>query len=53
METKIIYSKRIAVELRKRGFKILEVQVNEYHPEFNCWVFEASPELFKALDELM
>lgn len=53
METKIIYSKRIAIELRQRGFEILETQVNQYKPQFDCWVFEATPELFKALDEIM
>ena len=45
MKEKIIFSKRIAVELRKRGFVILETRVNELHPQYDCWVFEDTEEL--------
>ena len=49
----IIYSKRIAIELRKRGFKILATGVNQARPQFDTYIFENSPELQDALNELM
>lgn len=53
IKEKIIYSKRIAIELRKRGFRILDTRVNEHYPEFDCWVFADTIELQEALSELM
>lgn len=50
---KIIYSKRIAIQLREQGFQILETRVNKAKPQFDCYVFAATPELFAALNELM
>lgn len=49
MKEKIIYTRRIAYELRKLGFKILRTGVNEYHPELDTYIFEETPELIKAL----
>ena len=40
-----IYSKRLAFELRKLGFKILRTGVNEKFPQFNTYIFENSAEL--------
>lgn len=53
MEEKIIYSKRIAYELRKMGFKILRLDVNPRYPEFDIYIFSNTPELQKALDFLL
>lgn len=53
LKTKIIYSKRIAIALRERGFQILETKVNRIKPQYDCYVFAATPELFAALEELM
>lgn len=47
-----IYTRWLAVELRKLGFKIIGTDVNEYHPEFTVWLFEDSPELQAAIPEL-
>ena len=47
-----IYTRWLAVELRKLGFKIIGTDVNEYHPEFTVWLFEDSPELRAAIPEL-
>lgn len=50
---KIIYSRRIAIALREQGFKILETQVNKSNPKFDCYIFEATPEFYEALDKLI
>ena len=49
MQEKIIYTKRLAYELRKQGYPIVRVEVNPNKPQFDCWVFEETPELIQAL----
>lgn len=44
-----IYTKKIAYELRKQGFKIVGTEVNENHPQFDVYLFIDTPELRKAL----
>ena len=52
MEEKIIYTAWVAAELRRRGFKIIRVEVNPNKPQFDCYVFKATEEFFKALTEI-
>ena len=52
IKTYRIYSRWLAVELRKRGFKIIGTDINEYHPEFTVWIFEDSDALQAAIPEL-
>lgn len=52
MNEKVIYSKRVAYELRKRGFRILRMGVNPYRPQFDIWIFEETPALLDVLTEL-
>lgn len=47
-----IYTRWVAVALRRLGFKILYVDVNEYHPEFDVWVFKNTDAFQKALTEI-
>lgn len=47
-----IYTKRIAYELRKQGFKFLGTDINENFPQFLVYLFEDTPELHKALVEI-
>lgn len=47
-----IYTRWLAVELRKLGFKIVGTEVNEYHPEYTVWLFENSDELQAAIPKL-
>lgn len=47
-----IYSKKMALNLRKRGFKLLRTGINENFPQYNTYIFENSAELQKALTEL-
>lgn len=52
MEEKIIYSRRVAYELRKLGFHIIRLDVNPHFPQYNTYVFLNSPELQEALGKL-
>ena len=47
-----IYSRWLALALRKQGFKIINTDINEYHPEYTVWIFEDSPELQAAITQL-
>ena len=50
---KIIYSLSIHLELQKRGFKFLTEMKNPRNQNFNCWVYEETPELVKVFDEIL
>ena len=52
MQEKIIYTSWVAAELKRRGFPIIRVEVNPNKPQFDCYVFEATENLFKALTEI-
>ena len=47
--TKTIYTRRVAYELRKQGFKLLRVEINPNKPEFDCYVFEVTEGFYEAL----
>ena len=47
-----IYSRWLAYELRKLGFKIVGTDINEYHPEFKVWLFEDNEELQHTIPNL-
>lgn len=49
---KIIYTRWLALELRKQGFKLLRTGINENFPQFNTYIFEDSAELDLAIGEL-
>lgn len=52
MREKIIYSRRVAIELRKRGFEILRTEPNPYKPQFDVYIMKDSDELNRALSEI-
>jgi hypothetical protein len=52
MKEKVIYTKRIAYELRLQGFKILRTGINKNYPQFTTWIFEDTKELNDALSNL-
>lgn len=52
MAEKIIYSKWVAYELRKKGFPIVRTEINPNKPQFDCWVFEETAEMLEALTRL-
>lgn len=50
--TKTIFMPWIAVELRSRGFKIINVRPNPNKPQYDCYDFLETPELLAALTEI-
>lgn len=46
---KIIYTKKLALALRKQGFKIIDVVPDENKPQFDNYIFEETPELLEAI----
>lgn len=49
---KVIFSKRLAIELRTRGFKIIRTEPNRRKPQYDCYVFEYTEALQKELDKI-
>lgn len=47
-----IFSKRLALELRRRGFDIIKTEPNNYKPEFNVYIFKNSDELQQAIHDI-
>ena len=50
---KIIYSLKLHIALQKRGFICLTEMKNPHNPQYNCWVYAATPELLAAFDTLL
>ena len=44
-----IYSKWLAYELRKQGFRIIRTEINPNFPQFIYWVFENCEDLQIAI----
>lgn len=45
----VVYTKRIAAELRKQGYKFIKTGVNENFPQFNTYIFEYEKGIEEAL----
>lgn len=52
MNEKIIYSKWLAYELRKLGFKIIRTDINPNYPQYDIYVFENTPRLLQEMSRL-
>ena len=50
---KIIYSLRIHLKLQEMGFKYLTEMKNPQNMRFNCGVYEATPQLLEAFDNIL
>lgn len=50
---KIIYSLRIHIALQQQGFNCISEMKNPQKPQFNCWVYSATPDLLAAFDALV
>lgn len=48
-----IYTKKIAYELRKMGFKFIGTDINKNFPQFLVYLFEDTPELHEALSSIV
>lgn len=51
MKTKEIYSRKMAMYLRNKGFELVDMGVNPNRPDFSTFIFEDSPELRKEMFE--
>ncbi len=47
----VIYTKRIAYELRKQGFKLIRTDINPNFPQYITYIFENSPQLQKEMSK--
>lgn len=47
-----IHTRWLAYELRKSGFKIIGTDINKYHPQFEVWIFDDTPELHQKIVQL-
>ena len=52
VKTYRIYSRWMAVALRRQGFHLIRTDINEYHPQFLVWEFEDNEELQAAITKL-
>lgn len=53
MEKKLVFNRRIAVELRKKGFELIETMPNHNNPKLDVYVFEDTTELSAAWEEIL
>ena len=51
--SKKIFSKQLAIYLRKKGCRIIDKEPNTYKPEFDVFIFEDNDKLQSALAAYM
>lgn len=49
---KKIYSRKLAIALRLKGFRIIGTEMNPKRPEFDVYLFIDSQQLRKAMTEI-
>lgn len=52
MKYKKIFTKPLAYELRKLGYKIIKIEPNYNHPECDVWTFEVSGNFMEDFSRL-
>ena len=45
MNERIIYSKKLALYLRKAGFNLIGTGINENYPQYNTYIFKDDEKL--------
>lgn len=48
-KTFTIFSRKLAIYLRNKGFRILCTRPNNLYPQYDCYIFSNSPELQSAI----
>ena len=48
-----IYSRKVARELQKKGFKLEKTGVNYKAPEYECYIFKNTRAFQEALNEIL
>lgn len=51
MKERKVFSRKMALYLRQRGFKIIYTEPNTYKPQFDVYIFEDTKELQDAMTE--
>ena len=49
---KKIYSRKLAIALRQKGFRIIGTEINSKRPEFDVYLFIDTPQLREAMTEI-
>ena len=52
MKKKLVFNRRIAAELRKRGFELIETMPNHNNPKLDVYVFEDTQQLNECWEEI-
>lgn len=50
---KIIYTLSLHIALQQQGFKYITEMKNPKNLNYNCWVYEATPEFLQAFNSLV
>lgn len=45
---KVVFTRRIAQQLIRQGFKVIRVEPNPKKPELDCYIFAETPEFKTA-----
>ena len=53
MNEKLVFSRRIAVELRKQGFPLLRTIPNHNNPKYDVYVFEDTEDLNEKWENII
>ena len=53
MNEKLVFSRRIAAELRKQGFPLLRTIPNHNNPKYDVYVFEDTEDLNEKWEHIM
>lgn len=53
MNEKLVFSRRIAAELRKQGFPLLRTIPNHNNPKYDVYVFEDTEKLNEQWENIM
>ena len=48
-----VYSRKVANELKKRGFKIERIGINYAAPKYECYFFKNDRKFREALEEIL
>ena len=47
-----IFTRRVAFRLEMRGFKVIKIEENKKHPDYNVYYFEDTQDFHNALFEV-
>lgn len=50
---KIIYSLRIFLKLKEKGFEAIATTPNPNNSKLICWIYDRTPEFIQVLNEIM